>query len=172
MKSCHIGLVFWLKCVSHVILKSLSDLIFGSQIAQFYFLSFVDNIMFLEDWIKVAWSCSHYFDPGWLTGPTHPWQLWECALLNDTLVNSKFAYLFSLCVSLNAYPVQEVVHYAFGAIKMSKMGLLTPGSGFCRKGAIMRIWPLYKEVNEWNWSQIRTVVGMLRRLPEAAVSDV
>ena len=53
MKSCHIGFVFLVKCVSNVILKSISD-VFGSQIAQFCFLSFVDSIVFLEEWIKVA----------------------------------------------------------------------------------------------------------------------
>lgn len=121
MKSCHTGLVFLVKCVSHVILKSISD-VFGSQIAQFCFLSFVDSIVFLEEWIKVAWSHSHYF-AFWLAGrepPSPGWQLWECALLNNSVVNHKFAYLFSFCVCLNACHVPETVHCAFGEIKMNK----------------------------------------------------
>lgn len=58
MKSCHISLVF-LSVFLMLFLNAFSNL-FGSQMAQFCFLSFVDSIMFSEEWIKVAWSLSHY----------------------------------------------------------------------------------------------------------------
>lgn len=87
-------------------------------------------------------------------GWTNPRQLWGRALLCDSVARLTFAYLFSLCISLNAYHVQKAVHCAFGEIRMKKEGLLTPKSWFPRKGAIMHTRPLYKEVNEWNWSQI------------------
>lgn len=69
--------------------------------AQFCFLSFVGNIMFSEDWIKVAGGCSHFF----AFCSDQPWQLQERALLNDSVVSRTFANLFPLCVSLTAYRV-------------------------------------------------------------------
>lgn len=41
-------------------------------------------------------------------------------LLNESVVNCKFAYLFSFCVSVNACHMPEAVHCAFGERKMNK----------------------------------------------------
>lgn len=91
--------------------------------------------------------------PVW--GWTNPGQLGERKCIVVWLsCQAYICILVSLCISMNACHVQEAVHSAFGEIKMKKEWLLTPKSWFPRKGAIMHTWPLYKEVNEWNWSQI------------------
>lgn len=111
MKSCHIGPVFLLKCVSHVILKSLSDLIFGSQIAQFRFLPFVDNVMCSEEWIQVAGSC------GVIVGcdrPGPPGAAVRTCVVEGLTCPSEICVLAPLRASLNASPVREVCTSALG----------------------------------------------------------
>lgn len=123
MNSCHVGPVFLLRCVSHVILKSISDLIAGSQIAQFRFLPFVDDVVCSEDWIQGVEAAGSFL-LGWVGCDR---AAVRTCVTEGLTCPSESCLLIPICASPNACAsMREVVYLSSGERKMNKVRLLTP----------------------------------------------
>lgn len=156
MKSCHIGPVFLLRCVSHIVLKSLSDLIFGSQIAQFHFLPFVDNVC-SEEWVRVAGSC------GITVGCDRPARPGSCEDVRCGRARLSIGNLRAR--SPGCFPERlprARACFSFGEMKMNKVRatLGTEGLVLEKRGHPAHV-AAHQGVKAWKWSRGRPAVGGL-----------
>lgn len=118
MNSCHVGPVFLLRCVSHVILKSISDLVAGSPIAQFRFLPLVDDVVCSEDWIQGVEAAGSFL-LGWLGCDRAAVR--TCVTEGLTCLTES-CLLIPICASPNACAsMWEVVYLSSGERKMNKV---------------------------------------------------
>lgn len=162
MKSCHIGSIFLPKYVSHVILKSIRILLgakwLNSVSCTLLIICFWRNG---SKWLEVTVIVL----PSGLLWPNQRMAAVRTCIAVWLSCQSEICILvFPLCIT-EWLPCGRGCALCFREIKLNKAWFLTPKSWFSRKGAVMHTWPLYREVNEWNWSQIKHTCYYAKKNP-------